>query len=114
MSKLSKDEIADIVSRHGYRIVAQQKPDVRPVQVDGATPELSKLQSKYARGTGARSAADAVVCESPTLEGENGPGDDDTIVVVEPATKRDAFTRGNRPKAKVISGKKKDFTGSQG
>ena len=112
MAKLSNEEIAAIVKKHGFRVVAQQRTDVRDVQIDARTPELSKIKAKYARGSRA-TAADAP-CESPVPNGVDSLNDDDSIVLVEPATKRDAFTRANRPKAKVISGKKKDFTGSQG
>ena len=113
MSKLTKEEIAAIVKKHGFRVVAQQRTDVRDVQVEGGTPELSKIKAKYARGKKAE-ALDAAGCETPGADAESARTDDDAIVVVEPQTKRDAFTRANRPKAKVISGKKKDFTGSQG
>lgn len=114
MAKLSKEEVAEIVKKHGFRVVAQQRTDVRDVEVEARTPELSKIQAKYARGT-RMTGVDAAQCESPALQSLDTPVDDDeSIVLVEPATKRDAFTRANRPKAKVISAKKKGFTGSQG
>lgn len=113
MTKLSKDEIAAIVKKHGFRLVPEQRTDTRQVETEGRTPELAKVKAKYARGRG---TADAERCDEPAaaIGTDAAISDDDSIVVVEPEMKRDAFTRANRPKAKVISGAKKDITGSQG
>ncbi|HEX6179299.1 MAG TPA: hypothetical protein VF057_13135 [Thermoanaerobaculia bacterium] len=113
MSKLSRDEIAAIVKKHGYRLVPEQRTDAARSTPEAATPELSRLKSKYG---GARTASGVASDhdEPSILNGDNAVDDDETIVLVEPETKRDAFTRANRPKAKVISGRTKKFTGSQG
>ena len=113
MTKLSKDEIAAIVKKNGYRLVPEQRTDAPRSSPEATTPELSRLKSKYARGMELGMAAREF--EPPILSSDTADDDDDeTIVLVEPETKRDAFTRANRPEAKVISAKKKGFTGSQG
>jgi hypothetical protein len=105
MTKLTKQEIAAIVKKHGYKLASEQRADTRQAVADDSTPSFAKVKEKY----GGRKAA----TDSPA-EGDEPMDDDDQIVVVEPETKKDAFTRGGRSKAKVISGKKKDIIGSQG
>lgn len=107
MTKLTREEIAAIVKKHGYKLAPEQRADTRQAVAEDSTPPVSKVRAKYRRGTAADAAEAAADDDAPA-------DDDDQIVIVESGTKRDAFTRGGRPKAKFISGKKKDITGSQG
>jgi hypothetical protein len=107
MTKLTKEEIAAIVKKHGYKLAAEQRADTRQAIADDSTPSVAKVKAKYG-GRTAAAGADAAAEDDEPMD------DDDQIVIVDPETKRDAFTRGGRSKAKVISGKKKDIIGSQG
>ena len=117
MAKLTKEEISAIVKKHGYRLVADARRDSRTAPAEASTPDLSRLQAKYAaaaRGSAREAATDAAGARRSEASADDVGDDDDAIVLAEPETVRDALTRGNRPKAKVISGRSRKITGSQG
>ena len=129
MSKLSKEELQQIVAQQMPKYKLTDKP-TRSGDVDGATtrakpegqtPSLAALRKKYLR--------DKFLNDAPHAGHEDGEpngrpaadaagaaaADDDTeIVMVEPKETPHPLDRGSRPKAIVISTSQKKIVGEQG
>ena len=129
MSKLSKEELQQIVAQQMPKYKLTDKPATSG-DIDGATtrakpegqtPSLATLRKKYLR--------DKFLNDAPRADHEDGEpngrpatdaagadaADDDTeIVMVEPKEAPHPLDRGSRPKAIVISTSQKKIVGEQG
>ena len=113
MVKMKKQQIEQIIANElpGHRLAqSSNSVDAKPVKAEASTPEIDRLMKKFGLGSD----------EQPETDGSNwdsklGNGDitDDEIVLVEKTDQADPLSRGNRPKAKVLSPEGK-VTGSQG
>lgn len=130
MAKLDPDEIARIVQRDmpGYRVstksssavpdwAARDSRDSASAESASGTdaPRYDALRSRYlgdaASEVEVESSGDAVESAS---DAANGNDDDAEIVAVEPEQTTHPWDRGARPKAAVISTKRKKVIGQQG
>jgi hypothetical protein len=120
MVKMKKEQVERIISRElpGYRLrQASETIDSNRRTTSAAeatTPEIGQLMRKFGLGSSDESAGlrDAGLTDRSGGT-SNGDSVDDEIALVEQTNAADPLSRGNRPKAKVLSANGK-VIGSQG
>jgi len=114
MAKMPRSRVEEIVAKElpGYRVLSgpNDAMDSRSGrrQAEAASPEIGQLMQKF--GIDGDSDVDSI---RPADAIPNGGTVDDEIVLVEKSNPADPLSRGNRPKAKVIS-ERGIVKGSQG
>jgi hypothetical protein len=114
MAKMSRSKVEEIVAKElpGYRVLPKPNDGIDSARVrrqpEASSPELDQLMRKF----GIDGDHDIDFGYSPDAV-PNGGAVDDEIELVERASPADPLSRGNRPKAKVISPEGR-IKGSQG
>jgi hypothetical protein len=114
MAKMKKEQVERIISRElpGYRLrqASETIDSSRRITsaAEATTPEIGQLMRKF--GLSAESAG---ISDGGSSGTSNGDSVDDEIALVEQTNAADPLSRGNRPKAKVLSANGK-VIGSQG
>lgn len=130
MAKLDPDEISRIVQRDmpGYRVSTQSSSAVpdwaardssdRASAESASGTEATRHDALRSRYLGDAESEDVIESSGDDVEiasdAANGNDDDAEIVAVEPDEAAHPWDRGARPKAAVISTKRKKIIGQQG
>lgn len=118
MAKMGKAQVEAIVAKElpGYRVQqvsAAVDSTIPRVPAEETTPEVDQLMKKFGLEEEAQEPLRDAATRNSARDVSNGDSVDDEIAVVERTDTADPWSRGNRPKAKVISSNGK-IIGSQG